>query len=286
MAVRPKTLGAAAAPVIIAVSLAWSSGASDWGVSLTALFCALMLQVGANFANDYFDFIKGADTVERTGPVRVTSAGLVTPQEMKLAMVMVFALAVIPGIYLIYRGGIPIMIIGAASILSAILYTGGPYPLGYHGLGDLFVLIFFGFAAVCGTYYIHAGEITFESLAAGLATGLFSTAILTVNNLRDMETDGKTGKRTLAVRFGKNFARLEYLACIAIPCIIPMVMYVKTGLHPFSMASALVFIPAVPLIQKIFYENPGPGFNKVLGDTGRLLLIYSLLFALGRVLPG
>ncbi len=284
LASRPRTLGAAIAPVLMGTAIAVSDGKVNWFAVAACLFCAVMLQIGANYSNDYFDFIKGADSEDRMGPLRATQAGLVKPEDMRRAFIIVFALAALSGIYLILLGGIPVLVIGIASIIAGILYTGGPYPLGYHGLGDIFVLIFFGFIAVGGTYYVQAGEINGTVLLAGAASGSFSTGILTINNLRDIESDKKAGKRTLAVRFGKGFARMEYLFCMTIPCIIPIVLVLKTGGHYFSLASCLVIIPASFSVRTVFNEEPGPHFNKILGNTGKYLLIYSIIFSAGWII--
>jgi 1,4-dihydroxy-2-naphthoate octaprenyltransferase len=193
-------------------------------------------------------------------------------------------MAVICGIFLMWRGGWPIITIGALSILFGILYTAGPYPLGYNGLGDIFVLVFFGIVAVGGTYYVQTLEINYLVLLAGLSPGLFSMAILTVNNLRDVKTDLKAGKLTLAVRFGENFARWEYLASVLIACIVPIVLFFVTSSHLYALAASLVFVAAIPSIKIVFEKKSGEIFNHVLATTGKLLLIYSILFSLGWIL--
>ncbi len=281
LASRPKTLWAALAPVIIGTAMAFDHGKAHWLSAVLAALAAVMIQIGTNFANDYFDHLHGADHAERLGPLRATQAGLVKPGAMRAAFITAFSLAFLAGVYLIWRGGWPILIIGLLSILFGILYTGGPYPLGYHGLGDIFVLIFFGLVAVGGTYYVQTLEINRNVLLAGLAPGFFSTAILTVNNLRDIYTDKAAGKRTLAVRFGETFARLEYLLSIFIACLVPVILYFLTLRHLYALASALVFFAALPSIRITFTEQPGIIFNKVLADTGKLLLIYSVLFSVG-----
>ena len=237
-AARPKTLGAGVAPVIIGGALAWSDGGFHALSVVAALVGSLLIQVGTNFANDYFDFVKGADTEERVGPVRATAAGLVSPATMKRAMIIAFALVFIPGGYILYRGGMPFLAIGLVSIACGVLYTGGPFPLGYLGLGDLFVLIFFGPVATGGTYYLQTHSLDSDILLAGLAPGLFSVAILTVNNLRDMDGDRRAGKKTLAVRFGAAFAKGEYLAALLVGGAgIPVYLCVSTGGHYASRAN-------------------------------------------------
>ena len=284
LASRPKTLWAAVAPVIIGSAMAFSAGKGHLFSAILAGLSAIFIQIGTNFANDYFDFVRGADQKGRLGPTRVTQAGLVKPVVMKRATVLVFGLAVLAGIYLIWRGGWPVLIIGILSILFGILYTAGPYPLGYNGLGDIFVLIFFGVVAVSGTYYVQALEINALVILAGLSPGLFSMAILTVNNLRDVQSDIKAGKLTLAVRFGENFARWEYLLSVLIACLIPILLFFLTNSHLYALAASLVFVAAIPSIKTIFEQKPGIIFNQVLATTGKLLLIYSLLFSIGWVL--
>ena len=284
LASRPKTLWAAIAPVLIGTAMAYGADKGHLFLAILAALSAIMIQIGTNFSNDYFDFVRGADQKGRLGPTRVTQAGLVTPSAMKRATVLVFALAVLAGIYLIWRGGWPILVIGILSILFGILYTAGPYPLGYNGLGDIFVLIFFGVVAVSGTYYVQTLEINALVILAGLSPGLFSMAILTVNNLRDVQSDLKAGKLTLAVRFGENFARWEYLLSVLIACLIPILLFFLTNSHLYALAASLVFVAAIPSIKTIFEQKPGIIFNQVLATTGKLLLIYSLLFSIGWIL--
>lgn len=284
LASRPKTLWAAIAPVLIGTAMAYGANKEHLLSAILAAVAAVLIQIGTNFSNDYFDFVRGADQKGRLGPTRVTQAGLVTPSAMKLATVLVFGLAILAGIFLIYRGGWPILIIGILSILFGILYTAGPYPLGYNGLGDIFVLIFFGVVAVSGTYYVQVLEINTLVILAGLSPGLFSMAILTVNNLRDVQSDLKAGKLTLAVRFGENFARWEYLLSVLIACLIPILLFFLTESHLYALAASFVFVAAIPSIKTIFEQKPGIIFNQVLATTGKLLLIYSLLFSIGWIL--
>lgn len=284
LASRPKTLWAAVSPVIIGTAMAYGEGKVHWLSALLAGLGAVLIQIGTNFANDYFDYRKGADNQHRLGPTRVTQAGLVAPKTMKRATILVFALALVVGFYLVWRGGWPILLIGFLSILFGVLYTAGPYPLGYNGLGDLFVLIFFGFVAVGGTYYAQALEINSHVLLAGASPGLFSTAILTVNNLRDIHSDKQAGKKTLAVRFGENFARMEYLVSVLVACLIPIVLFFLTSSHLWALAASLVFVAAIPPIRIVFSHQPDRIFNQVLATTGRLLFYYSLMFSLGWIL--
>ena len=280
LASRPKTLFAAVSPVIIGTVMAVGAGKAHWPSALAALLGAIFIQIGTNFANDYADFTKGADTHERLGPIRATQAGLVTPGTMRNATVFVFGLAVLVGIYLVGRGGLPIVAIGLFSILAGILYTAGPYPLAYIGAADLFVLVFFGPVAVGGTYFVQALEITPTVLMVGLAPGLFSMAILTVNNLRDVDQDRAAHKRTPAVRFGVGFARWEYVICVVAACLIPALLYVQGAAPAWSVITAAVLIPALPALRSVFVDQ-GRVLNKTLARTGQLLLLYSVVFGVG-----
>jgi len=280
-AARPKTLFAAAAPVIIGTAMACGDHGFHLFAALAAFMGAILIQIGTNFANDYSDFKSGADDHTRLGPTRATAAGLVTPAQMKAATVIAFGLALLIGIYLVARGGWPIVIIGLSSILWGVLYTAGPYPLGYNGLGDLFVLIYFGPVAVGGTYYVQTLDMTPAVLIAGLSPGLFSVAILTVNNLRDIESDRRTGKKTLPVRFGRSFARLEYVVSITIAALLPILLHFLTGGPVIAIGAALVLPAAIPAFRTVYRSEDGPALNNLLATTGKLLLLYSLLFSIG-----
>lgn len=284
-AARPKTLWASAAPVLMATAMAWDAGKVHVPSLLAALVGAMLIQIGTNFANDYFDFLKGADTSERIGPVRATQAGLVSPATMRRAMILVFALVLVPGAYIIARGGWPFVVIGVVSMICGILYTAGPYPLAYVGLGDLFVLVFFGPVAVGGAYYLQALAIDPTILLAGLAPGLLSVALLTVNNLRDIDGDRLAGKKTLAVRFGRAFARVEYLVATVVACaVIPIVLTLARPGHGLTLLSMLVLVVALPAAKTVLTRTEGPALNRALARTGKLLLLFSVLFSLGWVL--
>ncbi|UCD62691.1 MAG: 1,4-dihydroxy-2-naphthoate polyprenyltransferase [Candidatus Zixiibacteriota bacterium] len=283
LAARPKTLPAATAPVIIGTVMAVESAGFHLASAVAALIGALLIQIGTNYANDYFDYQKGVDDESRLGPTRVTQAGLISPAAMKMATMAIFALAILDGLYLVWRGGWPILIIGIASILFGILYTAGKYPIGYLGLGDIFVLVFFGPVAVGGTYYVQTLAINWMVLVAGIAPGLFSVAILTVNNLRDVDSDRASGKKTLAVRFGITFARLEYLLSIIVACLMPLVLVLSVGSRPYIAVAIVVVIVAIPSF-KVVFSSGGIALNEVLAATGKLLLLYSLLFSVGWLL--
>ncbi len=284
LAARPKTLPAAIAPVVIGAAMAQADGATVFLPALAALFGAVMIQIGTNLANDYYDYVKGADAGVRLGPTRLTQAGLIKPSAMKQAAMIAFGLALLIGCYLVWRGGWPIVIIGLSSILFGVLYTGGPYPLGYHGLGDIFVLIFFGPVAVGGTYYVQMLDINAVVVVAGLAPGLFSVAILTINNLRDIDSDRQAGKRTLAVRLGRCFARCEYIVAVLAACAASPALYIWTGDHPFSLLAMATAFAAIPAFRTALTSTDGTALNGVLAATGKLLLLYSVLFSIGWAL--
>lgn len=280
-AARPKTLGAAIAPILIGTAMAWEAGAFHAPSALLALIGGVLIQVGVNYHNDYVDYLKERDTEERVGPTRVTQAGFVKPETMRRATIAVFGLAVLAGVYLIVRGGWPILAIGVASIGAAIWYTAGPYPLSDTGLADLAVLIFFGPVAVGGTYYVQALTIEPVVLVAGLAPGLLSVAILLVNNIRDLENDRAAGKKTLPVRFGRGVGVGLYATCIIGSLAVPPALYVWTGARPWALAALVVLPMAMPIIRRLSTERDPERLNPLLGATGRVLVVYSVLFAIG-----
>lgn len=283
LAIRPRTLPAAAAGVAMGAALAWRDDVFRWDAALACLFAALLLQIGSNLANDVFDFERGADTHERLGPTRVTQAGLLTPVQVKSGMWFVFALAAVFGAYLIWLGGLPIFMVGVAAILSAIAYTGGPFPLGYYGLGDVFVFIFFGLASVAGTYYVQAGQISAAAWWMSIPPGLIITAILVVNNLRDMENDRKAGKRTLAVMLGERGAKLEYLICFALAYAILPIAALR-GLTSWFSLLAWFSLPLAWRAARGALTQTGRALNPILALTGQTALAFSLLFFIGMVL--
>jgi len=283
MAARPKTLAASIAPVLVGSAMAAGDGVHHIPTAILCFLGALCIQIATNLANDYYDFVHGADTAERLGPTRVTQAGLVKPIFVQIGFIAFFTLALLVSIPLINRGGTPIIIIAIASVLSGIFYTAGPRPLGYMGLGDLFVLIFFGPVAVGGTYYVQSLEINSAVILTGFSVGLLSVAILCVNNLRDMESDRKTNKRTLAVRFGKSFAQIEYTTCLITAFLIPVLIYYLIDDHKPILICVTMLFCAIPLIVSIF-KNEGAGLNPLLAQTGMLLLLYALLFSITWIL--
>lgn len=283
LAARPKTLPAAVVPVVMGAAAAYGDGVFHWLSAALALIAALLIQVATNLVNDYSDFKKGTDDEDRIGPVRVTQAGLVTPKQMKRAIWMTFAVTILISLYLVYRGGWPILIIGVLSILSGTMYTAGPFPLGYVGLGDVFVLFFFGPVAMAGTYYVQALTVNWAVILAGFGPGLFSVAILTVNNLRDVKGDEKAGKKTLAVRFGVGFAKREYFYSILIASLIPVVLVLAWGARGWVLLAVLTLFFAPGVLITVFSKTDGPSLNSALARTGKLLLIYGVLFSIGWI---
>lgn len=283
-AARPATLSAAVAPVLVGTAAAARAESRfDALVFVATLAAALLIQTGTNLANDLFDYERGADTAERLGPPRVTQTGLIPAEQVRAATYLSFGAAAAIGLYLTAAGGWPILAIGIASIAAGVAYTGGPWPLGYHGLGDLFVFVFFGLVAVVGTYYLQAGTITALALLAALPVGLTATAILVVNNLRDIETDRRAGKMTLAVRLGEWATRWQYvLLILGAYALLPLLPAVGASVW---VALAVVTIPlALDLCRSVLSGSGGRALNPVLKRTGRLHLMFGSLLALGLLL--
>jgi 1,4-dihydroxy-2-naphthoate octaprenyltransferase len=282
-AARPATLWAAVAPVVVGSACAAAEDGFRPLPAMAALLGAVLLQVGANYANDLYDFEKGADTAERLGPVRAVQAGLVSPRQMAVATVLVFAAAAAVGLYLFAVAGWPVLVVGTASIVAGLAYTAGPVPLAYHGLGDLFVLVFFGLVAVVGTAYVQLLAVPAPALWAWVPVGTTITAILVVNNLRDRATDERAGKRTLAVRLGARAARLELVLLLLAAHVTPIAVLATGG------AGAAVLLPLVvaPLAAAIIWQawvSSGSSLNRTLATTARHALLFGLLLAAGIVL--
>jgi 1,4-dihydroxy-2-naphthoate octaprenyltransferase len=282
MAARPRTLPAAIAPVLVGTAAAVEvDGDLRVGAFVAALIGSVFIQVGTNLANDYSDARRGADTADRLGPVRVTSSGLVAPRRVLVATWVAFAIAVAAGIYLAAVAGVVILAVGAVSILAGVLYTGGPRPYGYEGLGELFVFLFFGLVAVNGSYYVQLERLDWLSFGLSLAVGSLATAILVVNNVRDLETDRRAGKRTLAVRIGRARTRRLYVALLAAAFAAIPVTLLATG----GPAWALLALAAAPLarspLKAVLTRTDGPSLNGALAGTGALLAAFSALLAVG-----
>jgi len=286
LAARPKTLWAAVGPVMIGTAMAHGDGRMHGLSALACLLGAMLLQIGTNFCNDYADFKKGADTPSRVGPARAVASGWITPAHMLNATILVFILAAMVCGYLVYRGGWPFIILGVASIAAGIIYTAGPYPLAYVGLGDLFVLVFFGPVAVAGTYYVQTHEFSWLPVVAGFGPGFLSVAILTVNNLRDVEGDRAAGKRTLIVRYGMTFGRIEYVTCVVLAAALPLLLvYLAGPSRSNAWAACLIVFAAWPVFRLIFTRS-GRELNPGLGMTALLLLVYSMTFSMGWLMTG
>jgi len=283
LASRPPTLGAAVAPVVVGAACAHALGGLRPGPTLAALVGAIWIQIGTNFANDVFDYELGADTGARLGPTRAVQAGLLTPAAMRRGMVVAFALAALCGIYLTWVAGWPVVIIGLASIAAGIAYTTGPFPLGYHGLGELFVLIFFGFVAVCGTVFVNLGRVPELAWWAAVPPGTLATAILVVNNIRDRRTDAEAGKRTLAVRLGHRAAVGEYLALVIVAYAVPAALMLRGILGPWGLLPFLTAPLAVVASRRLIVRT-GTALNPVLVATARLLLVFGAALAAALVL--
>lgn len=281
LASRPKTLPAAVVPVLVGSAVAASDGAFSALPAAVALVCALLIQIGTNLANDYFDFMKGADSEHRIGPVRVTSSGLIPPSTVRNTMIGVFVLTFILGLYLVSVGGWPILVIGVSSLFCAVIYTAGPYPLAYIGLGDVFVFLFFGIVAVTGTYYVQALHWSTDALIASLPVGAISTAILVVNNYRDIDTDRKVNKKTLAVRIGRRATRMEYRLLLLLAYLVPVIQSVR-GEQPLWLLLPLLSLPfAIQVLRIVEHSTDGAALNAALAGTGRLLALYGVLYAAG-----
>ena len=283
LASRPKTLPAAASGVVTGTALALRDGHFRFGPALAALFVALLLQIGSNLANDVYDYERGADAGERHGPTRVTQAQLLTPAQVKVGMWTVFGLAGLLGLYLAFVAGWVVILIGLAAICSAIAYTGGPFPLGYYGLGDLFVFIFFGVAAVAGTYFVQAGSVSVGAWWMSLPIGWLIVDILVVNNLRDINADRAAGKHTLAVRFGERGTRIQYIVLLATSySLLPILALF--GIIPWTSVLAWLSLPMSWRTLQIVLKKAGPPLNEALAGTGQTTLVYSLLFFVGMLL--
>ncbi len=284
LATRPPTLTAAVVPVAVGTALAFSDGKARTGPALAALVGALLIQIGTNFANDLFDFEKGADTEERIGPTRAVQSGLITPHAMRRATLFTFAAALLVGLYLVSVAGWPIVVVGMLSIVCGLAYTGGPWPLGYHGLGDLFVFLFFGVVAVVGTYFVQALHISEYALLASLPVGLLVTAIIVVNNFRDSDTDRVAGKRTLAVRLGRTKTRIYYALLMTLPYVVLPYLCWREGASLAVLAPWLSLPWAIALVRRLATHTDGPTLNHTLRSTAKLHALFGLLFALGIVL--
>lgn len=283
-AARPKTLAAAFVPVLIGATIAYQDELINWMATTVALLCAFLIQIGTNFANDYFDFVKGADTDERIGFERATAKGLISPKTMLNATIICMALAFIFGLYLFWIGGTVVLIIGLFSLLFGVLYTGGPFPLGYNGLGDLFVFIFFGIVAVMTTYYVNALAWSMDTFWASLAVGALCTNILVVNNLRDIDQDKIAGKKTLGVLFGETMLKVEYTFMLILAFAIPPHFYFQLDYEVWIFLPFLILPVALLHTKTIWTDTEKRNLNQQLEKTAKFMTIFGLLFSIGIIL--
>lgn len=278
MACRPKTLIISISPVFIGTVLAFNTMTIAWPLFLCTLLTSIGIQIGTNFANDLFDFLKGADTKQRRGPTRVTQAGLVSVSTMKRATACVFALTIGFGSVLIWQGGVVIACLLTLAICLGIFYTAGPFPLAYLGLGDLFTFIFFGPVATASTYYLQTHAFSLDACIAGIAPGAFSAAILVINNLRDVEQDLLANKKTLPVRFGITYGKIQYISMLLLSGFTALYFGIA---HPFCLLALLFFLPAIPVIRSLFQPYEKIAWLTLLPKSTALLWIYTVLFCCG-----
>ncbi len=286
LAIRPPTLPAAAGPVLVGLGVAIAEGAIQPLVAAATLAAAVFLQIAANLANDLFDYRSGADAPDRVGPPRAAAQGLLLEQELATGIAAVLALAGLVGLYLVAAGGLPILVLGLLAMVSALAYTGGPWPYGYHGLGELFVFIFFGLVAVAGTTYLQTGRLEPLAVAAAIPMGSLVTAILVVNNLRDIETDRRVGKRTLAVRLGRRTTAVGYTLVVGVAYLVPVALVVAGWTSPAALLPLASAPLAVPLLRSVNRGDDPARLNQVLRATTRMSLAFALLFAIGLALGG
>ena len=284
IASRPRTLPAAVAPVLVGTALAWTVGPLDWVAFVAASLGALFIQVGTNLSNDYSDARRGADTEDRLGPVRVTAGGLVPPKQVLFATYASFGMAVLCGIYLIIIAGPVLLLIGAASILAGVLYTGGPRPYGYEGFGEVFVFTFFGIVAVTGSYFVQLQALEWEAFVLAVPVGLLASAILVVNNVRDLETDRRAGKKTLAVRLGRANTRRLFAVMVALAYPTALIPSLVGSLNAWPLLVVLTIPIAVALVKTVASHTDGPTLNSALARAGLLELAFCLLLTIGLLL--
>ena len=280
LATRPRTLVAGVVPVAVGSGLAYRDHVFALFPAIAALVGALFIQVGTNLVNDYFDFKRGADTIDRLGPPRATQQGWLSPRAVFTGAMVCFGLAFVVGLYLVWVAGWPLVVIGLTSLAAGYAYTGGPFPLAYNGLGDVFVLVFFGFVAVGGTYFVQAHSVNATALLAAVPVGLLGVALLAVNNTRDEKTDAAAGKKTLVVRFGAKFGKAQYVSCLVVSALVPVGLWLSGTATPFVMLSWLALPLSGPPLKLLFTQK-GAVLNAALAGTARLQLIFGLLFAAG-----
>ncbi len=282
LATRPKTLVASISPVVMGLAIVYSESRMNWALAAATLLSACSLQIGTNFVNDLYDFLKGGDQSDRIGPTRTLQAGMIPASQMRLGIGIAFLVCMASGALLVRAGGLFILWIGLFGIGMGILYTAGPWPLAYNGWSDLMVLLFFGVLAVAGTVFVQTGQVDPRALVAGISPGLISTGILVVNNLRDVEQDTRSGRRNLIIRFGLRFGQLEYLACMLGAMVVPIFLYRFASLSAFTVLPSVCLLPVLPTAWMVWTKK-GPVLNRALARTAAILLLFSLLFCVGWV---
>jgi 1,4-dihydroxy-2-naphthoate polyprenyltransferase len=286
MAARPRTLPAAVAPVLVGTAWAGFSHVFHPLRFVAALLGAIFIQVGTNLSNDYSDARRGADTEDRLGPVRVTAGGLVPPKQVLVATYVSFGLAVLAGAYLVAVAGWELLLVGAASILAGVLYTGGPRPYGYEGLGEVFVFLFFGVVAVAGSYFVQVTHLDWEAFALAVPVGLLASAILVVNNFRDIDSDRRAGKRTLAVRLGRERTRILFAVIVYLAFVLAPVTWAFGPAHAWVLLPWLTITLAAGVVRAVRNDTDGPSLNEALAHTGMLQLAFCVLLSAGLLLSG
>ncbi|MBI5503729.1 MAG: 1,4-dihydroxy-2-naphthoate polyprenyltransferase [Deltaproteobacteria bacterium] len=280
LAIRPRTLTASIVPVVVGLALAPPRSAGDIAIAAITLAAAFAIQAAVNLANDYYDYVAGIDTHERVGPTRVVQSGLLEPAAVRRGFLACVAAAAALGVVLIARGGLPILVVGVVSLVCAYAYAGGPWPLASHGLGDVFVFAFFGLVPVCGTVWLQRGVVEPGTVAAAVPIGLLAVAILVVNNLRDIATDSKAGKRTLAVRIGERATRVQYVALVVVALAWPLLLAWQFGV---TLLYPLLAAPLAIRTTREVLQRSGPALNEMLGATARLQVVYGGMLALGEL---
>lgn len=283
LASRPKTLLAGIVPVMVGSALAISQGKFFLIYSVVALICSVLIQIGTNFTNDLYDYLKGSDTIKRKGPRRVLASGLISVKEMRYAIFLVFGLTFMLGLYLVYFSGLLILWVGIFSIFAGIIYTAGPFPLAYNGLGDIFVFIFFGIIGTIGTYYLHTQEVSLIGLIVSVPVGALITNILVVNNFRDIEEDREANKKTLAVILGRDFSQWQFIILISISYATSAVLHFYFN-YKLWIFLPLATLPLAILLVKMLFTLSGEALNKTLELSAKFAGLFGLLFSIGLIL--
>ena len=283
LASRPKTLLAAVVPVMVGSALAISMGKFFLPYSLVALLCSILIQIGTNFTNDLYDFLKGSDTTKRKGPRRVLASGLITVKEMRFAIILVFGVTFVLGLYLVYSAGLIILWVGILSIFAGIIYTAGPFPLAYNGLGDVFVFLFFGIVGTMGTFYLHTQEISMLALLVSIPVGALITNILVVNNFRDVDEDRVANKNTLAVIMGRAFSKWQFIIMITLSYLTSIILFLKFN-YSYWILLPFLTLPIAVLLVKMLNTLKGEELNKTLELSAKFAGLFGLLFSIGLIL--